>query len=114
MGPQNIRRLIGELFRKETLTDPSSHSTSKDGITVYGVKWCPDCRRTKAVFEEESVPYVWIDIDENKVGEKFVLATNRGKRSVPTIIFPDGSMLVEPDSGLLRQTLEAYKTKSNA
>ncbi len=94
--------------------DPSSHSTSKDGITVYGVKWCPDCRRTKAVFEEESVPYVWIDIDENKLGEKFVLATNRGNRSVPTIIFPDGSILVEPGSGQLRRTLEAYKTKSTA
>lgn len=89
-------------------------STPKDRITVYGVKWCPDCRRTKAVFEEKSVPYVWIDIDENKLGERFVLATNRGNRSVPTIIFPDGSMLVEPDTSRLRQTLEAYKINSPA
>jgi glutaredoxin len=88
--------------------------TTKDRITVYGVKWCSDCRRTKAVFEEESVPYVWIDIDENKLGEKFVRATNRGNRSVPTIIFPDGSILVEPSSGRLHRTLEAYKTKSTA
>lgn len=93
---------------------PATNPTPKDRITVYGVKWCSDCRRTKAVFEEENVPYVWIDIDENKLGERFVLATNRGNRSVPTIIFPDGSMLVEPGSGQFRRTLEAYKTKSIA
>lgn len=94
--------------------DSSSNPTARDRITVYGVKWCSDCKRTKAVFEEENIPYVWIDIDENKLGEKFVLATNRGNRSVPTIIFPDGSLLVEPGSGRLRRTLEAYKTKSTA
>jgi mycoredoxin len=90
--------------------DTVSNLTSKDRITVYGVNWCPDCRRSKAILDEESVPYVWIDIDENKLGEKFVLATNRGNRSVPTIIFPDGSILVEPGTNQLRQTLEAYKT----
>jgi mycoredoxin len=90
--------------------DPISNPTSDNRITVYGVKWCPDCRKSRAIFDEESVPYVWIDIDENKKGEKLVLATNRGNRSVPTIIFPDGSMLVEPGSSQLRKSLEAYKT----
>lgn len=94
--------------------DPAPNLTPKDRITVYGVSWCSDCRRTKAVFEEENVPYVWIDIDKNKLGEEFVLATNRGNRSVPTIIFPDGSILVEPRSGQLRQTLAAYKTEQPA
>ena len=102
------------LFKKGTKVDPTPNTMPKDRITVYGVKWCPDCRRTRAVFEDESVSYVWIDIDENNLGEKFVLATNRGNRSVPTIIFPDGSLLVEPDSGHLRQTLKAYKTEETA
>ena len=93
------------------MVDPTPNSTPKDRITVYGVSWCSDCRRTRAVFEEESVPFVWIDIDENKLGEKFVLATNRGNRSVPTIIFPDGSVLVEPGSGQLRRSLEAFKSE---
>jgi len=94
--------------------EPTSSQTSKDRITVYGVKWCPDCRNSRAIFDETSIPYVWIDIDENKLGEKFVLATNRGNRSVPTIIFPDGSVLVEPDSGHLRQTLKAYRAEDTA
>ena len=94
--------------------DPIPTPALQDRITVYGVKWCPDCRRSRAIFEETSIPYVWIDIDENKLGEKFVLATNRGNRSVPTIIFPDGSILVEPGSSQLRQTLSAYKTELTA
>jgi mycoredoxin len=106
--------LLKKLFRKATRVDPTDNPAPKDRITVYGVNWCPDCRRSRAVFEEERVPFVWIDIDENKLGEKFVLATNRGNRSVPTIIFPDGSLLVEPDSGRLRRTLEAYKTQNPA
>lgn len=88
--------------------DPTVNTAPKDRITVYGVKWCPDCRQSRAVFDETSVPYVWIDIDENKLGEKFVMATNRGNRSVPTIIFPDGLVMVEPGSDQLRRKLEAY------
>ena len=103
--------LLKRLFRKVATVDPDPISAPRDRITVYGVNWCPDCRQSRAVFEETNVPYVWIDIDDNKLGEKFVLATNRGNRSVPTIIFPDGSILVEPGSGQLRQTLEAYKTE---
>ena len=91
--------------------DPDPISAPRDRITVYGVNWCPDCRQSRAVFEETNVPYVWIDIDDNKLGEKFVLATNRGNRSVPTIIFPDGSILVEPGANQLRRTLETYKTE---
>lgn len=94
--------------------DTTSSPTSKDRITVYGVKWCPDCRKSKAILDEERVPYVWIDIDENKTGEKFVIATNRGNRSVPTIIFPDGMILVEPESSQLRRALEAHKTGLHA
>ena len=89
--------------------DPDPISAPRDRITVYGVNWCPDCRQSRATFEETNVPYVWIDIDENKLGEKFVLATNRGNRSVPTIIFPDGTILVEPGASHLRHILEAYK-----
>ena len=101
--------LLKRLFRKVATVDPDPISAPRDRITVYGVNWCPDCRQSRAVFEETNVPYVWIDIDENKLGEKFVLATNRGNRSVPTIIFPDGSILVEPGSSKLRRKLEDYK-----
>jgi len=59
------------------------------------------CRRAKAVFAELQVPYVWIDIDQNPQAAAFVKHVNRGLRRVPTLVFPDGSILVEPDSDTL-------------
>jgi glutaredoxin len=51
------------------------------------------------------IPYQWIDIDQDKEGEQFVLKTNRGMRSVPTVVFADGSILVEPSNLKVSQQL---------
>ncbi len=75
------------------------------GITVYGTDWCGDCRRTKRLLDEHQIPYNWIDIDKDREGEKFVKTTNRGNRSVPTIVFGDGSILVEPTNTRLSEKL---------
>jgi glutaredoxin-like protein len=74
-------------------------------ITVYGADWCPDCRRAKRILDERQTPYRWVDIDKNREGEKFVIQTNRGNRSIPTIVFGDGSILVEPSNAKLSEKL---------
>ena len=51
--------------------DETAFPELRDEITVYGVTWCPDCRQSRAVFEETLTPYVWVDIDKSKKGEKF-------------------------------------------
>jgi hypothetical protein len=51
------------------------------------------------------VAYEWIDIDEDAAGEQLVLDTNHGMRSVPTLIFPDGAVLVEPSDDQLADRL---------
>lgn len=70
-------------------------------IIVYGTKWCGDTRRARAMLDKFNVPYQWIDIDTDPEAAHFVEQTNRGFRSVPTIIFPDGSILVEPNASQL-------------
>ena len=80
-------------------------------IKFYGTSWCGDCRRAKAVFAELQVSYMWIDIDQNPQAAVFVQQGNRGLRRVPTIIFPDGSILVEPDSESLRAKLRNFQPK---
>ncbi len=74
-------------------------------ITIYGTNWCGDCRRTRRFLDYHKIPYQWIDIDQDKEAEQFVLKTNRGMRSVPTILFPDGSMLVEPSNTKVAEKL---------
>ncbi|HOR19034.1 MAG TPA: glutaredoxin domain-containing protein, partial [Brevefilum sp.] len=74
----------------------------------YGTRWCGDCKRAKRILDERQVDYVWVDIDQNEDGEAFVKSTNQGNRSVPTIIFPDGSILVEPTNQALINKLEVF------
>jgi mycoredoxin len=78
-----------------------------NGITIFGTWWCGDCLRTRRFLDNNNIPYNWIDIDRDEKGEEFVLATNHGMRSVPTILFNDGSILVEPSDANLEERLGA-------
>jgi thioredoxin reductase (NADPH) len=79
--------------------------TEKPDITVYGAHWCPDCWRSKQFLGEHQIPYKWVDIEQDKTGEQYVLARNDGKRIIPTIEFSDGSILVEPSNAELAAKL---------
>lgn len=74
-------------------------------ITVYGTDWCGDCRRVRSFMDSKNIPYQFINIDYDKEGEKFVIETNHGMRSVPTIVFDDGAILVEPSTRTLAEKL---------
>lgn len=81
-------------------------------IIFYGTSWCFDSRKARRIFDELEIPYKWIDIDLDTDARRLVEELNDGYRSVPTIIFPDGSKLVEPSSQVLREKLAAFvKTK---
>jgi thioredoxin reductase (NADPH) len=76
-----------------------------DQLTVYGAPWCPDCRRSKAFLNEQRVPYAWVDIDADADGLHFVEELQNGGRTIPTIVFPDGSHLLEPSNAELAAKL---------
>ncbi len=65
-------------------------------VTVYGAPWCPDCRRAKKFLGEQRVAYDWVDIDKNAEGLLLVEELQKGGRTIPTIVFGDGSNLVDP------------------
>lgn len=76
-----------------------------DKIIMYSTDWCPDCRRAKRFFDEHGIIYENVNIDEHPEGEQIVRKLNHGNRSVPTIIFPDGTILVEPSNIQLAEKL---------
>jgi len=76
-----------------------------DSILVYSTVWCPDCKRAKRFFGEQRVPYVNIDIEQDAEAMAFVEKVNHGMRVIPTIVFPDGSILVEPSNAQLAEKL---------
>jgi mycoredoxin len=78
---------------------------SNPQITVYGTPWCGDCKRAMRVLDQQKVSYQYINIEIDDGGRSYVEQVNRGYQSVPTIVFPDGSVLVEPSSSVLTQKL---------
>lgn len=83
-------------------------------ITIYGAHWCPDCRRSKQFLGEHQIPYKWVDIEQDKSGEAYVLQKNNGKRIIPTIEFDDGFVLVEPSNAELAAKLGLKTTASRS
>ena len=77
----------------------------QQGITVYGTNWCGDCKRAKLFFDTHGIGYDWIDIEQDADAALKVMEVNGGYRSVPTIVFEDGSVLVEPSNAELAQQL---------
>ena len=74
------------------------YSLKPTQIVMYSVEWCPDCRRAKFFFKRKKIEVLEVDVNADKNAETFVKELNNGNRSVPTIILPDGSMLVEPST----------------
>ena len=74
-------------------------------IQVYGTRWCPDCLRAKQVLGRHNVKFAWYDIEQDEQACAYVVKVNGGNQSVPTILFPDGSVLVEPANADLEKKL---------
>lgn len=82
------------------------YNTNPSQIVMYATEYCPDCHRAKAFFEVNKIEYLRVGLEGNEEATQFVMNINNGNRSVPTIIFPNGSVLVEPSWGELRETIE--------
>ena len=78
-------------------------------IKVYGTSWCGDTRRARTLFQEQGIAYEWIDISSDAEAASFVERVNNGYRSVPTIVFPDGDILVEPPIAALIEKLRSLR-----
>ena len=77
------------------MTNLYSHKPAQ--IVMYTTENCSDCTRAKRFFEVNRIPYLRVGLEDNPEATEFVLQINDGHRSVPTIVFPDGSILVEPN-----------------
>jgi mycoredoxin len=78
---------------------------NSDEIVVYSTTWCADCRRAKRVLDRHGARYRWVDVDEDDAAADRVIRINRGLRVVPTILFPDGTIMTEPSDEELTRKL---------
>lgn len=78
-------------------------------ITMYSADWCGDCRRSKRLMDSLNVQYTVIDVEADPSASDKVIEINGGQRSIPVIVFPDGTHLTEPSDNDLKAKLEALK-----
>ena len=71
---------------------------SEKKIRMYATTWCGGCRFARRWLDVHGIAYDYINIEEDEQAATYVAQVNNGARSVPTLLFPDGSILVEPDA----------------
>jgi mycoredoxin len=73
-------------------------SLNENKIIMYATTWCSDCHHAQRWFDQHGISYEYINIEEDEAATEYVRQVNNGRRTIPTIVFPDGSILVEPDA----------------
>ena len=81
------------------------YNTNPSQIVMYTTEYCSDCYRAKAFFEANQVKYLRVQLEDDHEATEFVMNINNGHRSVPTIVFPDGAILVEPSWNELKEKI---------
>ena len=75
----------------------SSVPVPYDGIRVAGTLWSAGSHDIKDFLARSQVPYQWLDIEKDPSARELVQRTSDGRLRLPTVLFPDGSTLAEPD-----------------
>lgn len=81
------------------MSDPISSAQESGKIIVYGHAFCGQARTLRRTLERENIQFEWRDVrqgDPEFQDELRGLAG--GFLSVPTVVFPDGTVMVEPRS----------------
>ena len=65
-------------------------------VTMYTTTWCGYCVRLKKLMQREGIDYAEVDIEQDPGAAELVMQANGGNRTVPTLLFCDGSALTNP------------------
>ena len=65
-------------------------------IVIYSTQWCGDCVRSKKVLDKLGIAFTEVDIDYDNEGFEIAKKIQNQNPRIPTIVFEDGSFLVEP------------------
>lgn len=74
-------------------------------LTMYSTTWCGYCSRLKAQLAREGIEFSEIDIEQDETAAEFVASVNGGNRTVPTVVFADGSAATNPSLAAVKEKL---------
>ena len=76
-------------------------------VTIYTTNWCGYCVRLKHGLQDAGIQYDEIDIEHVEGAADVVMDVNGGNRTVPTLVFADGTALTNPSVAEVRAKLAA-------
>ena len=79
-------------------------------VTMYTTTWCGFCKNLKRQLGKAGVEINEIDIERDPEAAKFVESVNGGNQTVPTMLFGDGSTLVNPSAAQVRAKIAELAT----
>lgn len=79
-------------------------------VTMYTTTWCGFCRRLKAQLGRAGVEVNEVDIERDPEAADFVMSVNGGNQTVPTMLFSDGSTMVNPSAAQVQAHLTELAT----
>ena len=74
-------------------------------LTMYTTSWCGFCRNLKRQLAYGGIEMAEVDIEKDPAAAEFVMSVNGGNQTVPTILFPDGSTMVNPSAAQVKHRL---------
>jgi len=76
-------------------------------LIMYTTPWCGFCRNLKKQLARDGIEMAEVDIEQDPAAAEFVMSVNGGNQTVPTIVLPDGTTLVNPSTAQVRERLAA-------
>jgi mycoredoxin len=65
-------------------------------VTMFTTTWCGYCVRLKKLMQREGIEFAEVDIEQDAKAAELVMQANGGNRTVPTLLFADGSAMTNP------------------
>ena len=76
-------------------------------LIMYTTQWCGFCKNLKRQLARDGIEITEIDIERDPAAAEFVESVNGGNQTVPTLVFPDGTTMVNPSAAQVRERLTA-------
>ncbi len=74
-----------------------------DGIRIAGTLWSRSSHDAKEFLARNRIPYQWLDIEADEEARKLVEDAVGEDRRLPVAFFPDGTVLIGPDTQALAE-----------
>ncbi|HEV8285127.1 MAG TPA: FAD-dependent oxidoreductase [Chitinophagaceae bacterium] len=68
-----------------------------EGIRIIGFQWSPKSHKLKEFLSGNLVPYLWMDVEESKDAEQYLVSAKSSYSDLPLVVLKDGSFLSNPE-----------------